>query len=71
MTRPPHSERCKRCLVMFVPTVEVESLPVFNSVEKSLWKETNCPKCGFEYRIARLSKNSIEVCLVPAQKVST
>ena len=53
----------------FIPTIDVESLPVFNSVDKSRWTETACPKCGVRYRIARLSKNSFDVCIILAEKL--
>jgi len=69
MARPQHLEKCKNCLSRFIPTVEVESLPLFNSVDKSGWKETACPKCGIRYHAARLSKNSLEVFIVLAESL--
>jgi len=69
MTRPQYLEKCRSCSARFIPTVEVETLPVFNSVDKSRWKETTCPKCGIHYQIARLSKNSLEVCLVLSESL--
>ncbi len=68
MTRPSNSERCKNCGRKFVPTVEIESLPIFNSVGKSHWNDTSCPNCGFLFKVARLSRNSHEVCLIPSEK---
>ena len=69
MTRPHYMEKCRSCFVRFIPTVEVESLPVFNSVDKSHWKETACPKCGIHYLVARLSKSSFEVCLILSESL--
>jgi hypothetical protein len=69
MTRPTYAEKCKNCFARFIPTVEVESLPVFNSVNKLGWVETGCPSCGFRYRAARLAKSSSNVCLLPSEKV--
>jgi hypothetical protein len=55
--------------VNFFPSVEVESLPVFNSVDKSRWVETKCPNCGVNYRVARMSKNSLDVMLILSQSL--
>lgn len=51
----------------FFPTVEVESLPIFNAVDKTKWSETSCPKCGIRYKIARLSRHSTDVCIILAE----
>ena len=67
MTRPTYLEKCRSCFVRFIPTVDVETLPVFNSVDKPRWKETECPKCGVHYRVARLSKKSLDVCVILSQ----
>jgi hypothetical protein len=69
MTRPQYVEKCKNCFARFIPSVEVESLPVFNSADKSRWKETTCPKCGIRYQIARLSKNSLDVCIILSESL--
>lgn len=69
MTRPSNSEKCKKCRKSFVPVVEVEALPFFNSVDKTRWIATNCPHCSFQYKVARLSKRSFDVCLVPTEKL--
>jgi DNA-directed RNA polymerase subunit RPC12/RpoP len=69
MTRPSNFERCKKCGQKFSPSVEVELLPVFNAVDKSKWLDTACPNCGFRFKIARLSKNSFDVCLFPTKKL--
>jgi hypothetical protein len=69
MTRPSYAEKCKNCFAKFIPPVEVESLPVFNSVGKFGWVETGCPHCGFRYRVARLGKSSPDVCLLPSEKL--
>ena len=64
MTLPPYSQKCRNCKTNFIPNVEVESLPVFNSVDKSRWMETRCPNCGVSYRVARMSKKSFDVILI-------
>jgi hypothetical protein len=69
MTAPSHLEKCKNCKVKFVPKVEVESLPVFNSVNKSRWTESKCPNCGLNYRMARVSRNSLEVIMIISQRL--
>jgi hypothetical protein len=69
MTRPLYLEKCKNCSIKFIPTVEVESLPIFNSVDKARWSQTACPKCGIQYKIARLSKNSLDVCIILAERL--
>ena len=68
MTRPSNSEKCKNCGRKFIPPIDIESLPVFNSIDKSGWNDTNCPNCGFVFKVARLSRNSHEVCLIPSKK---
>jgi hypothetical protein len=67
MTKPPYLQKCRNCKENFCPSVEVESLPVFNSVDKSRWMETKCPNCGVNYRVARLSKKSLDVLLILAE----
>ena len=69
MTRPSNLERCKNCREKFVPQIDVELLTIFNTADKSHWNETACPGCGFHYRIARLSRRSFEVCLIPEDKL--
>jgi hypothetical protein len=69
LTRPFFLEKCKSCSAKFIPTIDVEDLPVFNSVDKSRWSETACPKCTVRYRIARLSKSSFDVCVILSEKL--